>query len=337
MDSQLQPDEKLLRRLLEAEDRPGTSSPLDHPGEESLVSFAAGALAEPDRIEVVKHLDACPTCRRTASLLLTLSAQEAVAPVVERPAHFWAAPSRTVWFALAASLLVAVGLLLMAGRDSEQRIYGRSVALLTGGHFAEAREELRSAAERGIQSDRLSSVEAEALREIPDPVALAHAGRLSDFGYDIDGTVARDPANPPLGKNLKPAADVLSRAGSAETEAVLNRGHVLLSLGQGEKALDQFKVATQLDPKQALAWLGMGLAYYMLDDFAAAEDAFGQCLKLDENNLPAQINLAMTLDERDKPLEALATWRRVLKQNLPDSERKKIEQVVEQLQQRLPQ
>ena len=99
--------------------------------------------------------------------------------------------------ALAASLLLAVGLLLTrSGNDpqvAEARTYNSAKKLLEDRQFDEARQLLSSSADKGIASVRLSSLRSQAVREMPSLFALASAGRLTDFGFSpIAGPIFKD-------------------------------------------------------------------------------------------------------------------------------------------------
>ncbi|HQU44635.1 MAG TPA: tetratricopeptide repeat protein [Pirellulales bacterium] len=242
---------------------------------------------------------------------------------------------RITWFALAASLLLAVGLVWgtkLAGRNgAESETYRQVAALVVDGKFDEADRAVAEAEHKGLVSDRLKSLHAEATRRIPDPIALAYAGRLSDFGYEPGGIVARDMTETWLGKGAKPALEQLRAAGSSDLEVPLNRGHALLTLGRSDEAQAEFDAAIELAPNNALAWLGRGLAQFMLDRFAAAADDFRKSLQLDPNSVAAKMNLAMALDELGKREEAMTMWRSLQGESLTDADRKLTDRALQEL------
>jgi tetratricopeptide (TPR) repeat protein len=354
MKAPLTPEDRLLRKLL-VHSEPAGGAPVStpHPDEEMLALFAVGALAADQRTPIIEHLADCATCRQTVSQLLSLVEPEttAAAPQVTAAktssASFWQTRN-WVWMAVAASLLLAVGLLVnqKANRRlvAESHTYDAAAKMLADRQFDQARQLLASSATSGIDSDRLRSLEAQAVREIPDPLALAYAGRLTDFGYDaLAGPVTKEfGPNPdevakqniaagPMISGAGQARDLLNRAGADDIDALLNRGHALLSLGEAASATADFERGTQLAPKQALAWLGLGLAYFMQDKYHEAEAAFREAVGLDPNNFSAAVNLAMALQQLGKTQDALAVWKQQLQRPLSPADRQLAEQAVKRL------
>lgn len=331
-------DERLLAPLLRAVDRAAESEmPAEHPDEEMLALFAAGALAGAEREHLVRHLDLCPHCRQAASLLLTLP--DEAPPAAGFRTNFWKTRPAGLWLALAATLLLAAGaFLLMPGRDpktAEGRAYDEAGRALAVGDFDRVRRVVDEAARRGIDSGRLRSLEAQSLRKMPHALALAYAGKLGDFGYEIGGAVARDPSAQSLAHGLKPAGQLLARAGNNDLEVLLNRGHLLLSQGRPREALAEFQAAKRLSPQDSLVWLGQGLAQYMLEDYAAASKSFRECLRLDPDSLPSRINLAMALEEQGEYTDALKAWQAVPMERLSPAEREQVEHAIEELEKRV--
>jgi tetratricopeptide (TPR) repeat protein len=331
-------DERLLEPLLREVDAAQDEGPGEHPDEETLAMFAEGTLEEAPRAEVVRHLAECPQCRRAAGWLLSVSSRGA--EVVRRPRLWQPAPRGVVWLAAAAALLLMVGLLwwLPEGgvRVAENRVYSRASRLLGQRQFDAVRQSLREAAEQGIESDRLRSLEAQAVLEIDHPIGLAAAGQLSDFGFEIGGVAPRSAAPAEEQQKRQTALAVLRGTDSAEPEIQLNRGHVLLLLDQPEEALAEFRELTARHPDRPLAWLGRGIAQFMLEDFESAEESFRQCLRQDPEHTAAKINLAMTLEEQGKLEEALALWESLPKTALSPDERQQIDAEIRELRKHLP-
>ena len=121
------------------------------------------------------------------SLLLKVKPDE---EVVEPSRQVWKSRKLTLCMAIAASVLIMVGILYLPGqlnKSAEKRAFETASNQLLAGRYHEARETLEDAAKRGIVSDRLGQLHVQAILESPVPVALASRGRLSDFGYQLDG------------------------------------------------------------------------------------------------------------------------------------------------------
>ena len=283
------------------------------------------------REELLRHLDRCDSCRRVASLLMSLPPGEEEQTV--------GAPQSVQWswrqiasLAIAACLLVTVGLLFFPRGTSEVAAYEESLRLLKSGRFTEAHDLVALAAEQGIESDRLRNLDAQALRKMPDPNALAYAGRLTDFGFDVTGAIARDPAAE-AGGEVEKAAAVLRAAGSTSPEVILNRGHVLLAQDRPDEALSEFETACRSAPQNPLAWLGRGLANYMLDKMTEAEADFRHAIGLDPENIAARVNLAVMLGATGKTAEALKAWQSLLDRSLTRRDREMAQNAIEYLRQ----
>ncbi len=344
MNPPLDARQRLLREMLRQVDLASGRAediPDDHPDDETLALFAEGNLGTEEQSRLVAHLADCASCRQTASHLLAMAGEETAEAARDevRPARktsFLA--ERRIALAVAASLLLAVGigLLWFPRRETllaEAEVYSRANRLLSEGRFADARSHIADAARRDVRSDRLASLDAEAVREIPNAIALAQAGRLTDFGYDPGGAVARG-SSAALHKGLAEAKAVLAKTGAGDLEVVLNRGHALLSSGDLSEAAALFHQAAETAPMQPLAWLGLGLADFMKDDFPGAEAAFRRTIALDPANTAARINLAMTLNELGREAEAQETWRELLAEPLSAADRRQVESALEQLRQR---
>jgi tetratricopeptide (TPR) repeat protein len=325
-------EDRLITRLLRHLDADLEAAPHGaHPDAEILGLFALGQLDPEERNEVIRHLAECVGCRQAVSMLL-MSLDRSAVPEARRALPF---RPRRRWLlasvSAAAVLLLATALSLLRHAPAEAQVYARAEALLYQSDFPAARALLRDADRKGVRSDRLRNLHAQAERELRGPMALALAGRLSDFGFDLDGVAARAVKEPVQQPQLRRAYELLAECGSDEDAVVLNRGHALLTLGERAPALAEFEAVAARSPREPLAWLGVGLAQYLLQNYAAAERAFGTCLDLDANNISARINLAMTLEERGQPARARAEWQRVLAGPLSPEDRAKIERAVSEL------
>ena len=115
------------------------------------------------------------------------------------------------------------------------KTYDSAAELLVLSNFDQVETMLAAARQRGAWSPALSSLEAQVIRRMPAPLALAQSGRLMDFGYDVGGVTPRALPDDFEGR-LKSAQSALADAGEADVRVLLNRGHVLLSLRKAEAA-----------------------------------------------------------------------------------------------------
>ncbi|MGO8752601.1 MAG: tetratricopeptide repeat protein [Thermoguttaceae bacterium] len=332
-------NERLIRPLLERVDRAAEQTlPAAHPEEETLVLFAQGTLDGPARAATVEHLAECVDCRKAVSLLLTLLSVGAGGDPLTPRAATRRVSRRTVIASL--SVATAAGLLLALtlfhgprgpGLAQQEKIRQQAVALLAANQYDQVSRLIAQAENQGAGSAGLKSLQSQAVRHMPDPLALACAGRLSDFGYGIDGVIARAPALAPGRGEARQAEQLLAAAGDSNVDVLLNRGHALLALDQPQPALAEFQKAVAAAPDQPLAWLGRGLARFMLEDYPAAADDFRRCLQLDSRLVAAQINLGMTLDEQGQSDQSLPLWKSLLQEPLAPGEREKIQEQVNQL------
>lgn len=66
-----------------------------------------------------------------------------------------------------------------------------------------------------------------------------------------------------------------------------------------------WRTATLHWPYEPLAWLGLGNAAHRLEDWNRAQAAYRRALEFDPENLPARLNLALTLQEIGQACEGL--------------------------------
>ena len=338
------PAEELIRPLLERLDRLGEHDPpAEHPDEETLALFARGALDATARAVATEHLARCVDCRKAVGLLLSVDLTGSLPPQPRRPGlanRKIVLANRKIVLALgaatAAGLLAAVICIQVFRTDSpvakEEAVRQKAVKLLAMNEYDQVRELVQEAGQRGIRSDGLKNIESQAVRHMPEQVALACNGRLSDFGYRIDGVVARALGESPGRAAAQQAEELLAGLGDQNIDVVLNRGHARLALDDPQAALVEFQKAVAAAPEQPLAWLGQGIAHYMRDDYPAAENDFRQCLRLSPHLVAAKINLAMTLDEQGRTDQSLPLWKSLLAETLSAGEREKIQEQIKHLQ-----
>jgi len=59
-----------------------------------------------------------------------------------------------------------------------------------------------------------------------------------------------------------------------------HRGHRLISIRRFHEAALDLELSSRLDPTNWDTWYHLGLAYYLLEDFARAEKAYKRCLEI---------------------------------------------------------
>lgn len=81
---------------------------------------------------------------------------------------------------------------------------------------------------------------------------------------------------------------------TAETSTFLMRGDELFHLQKYRDASLQYRMATSLDPQNALSWYKLGESYRMTYEYAKAVDSYLESLKLDKLNVLSMVKLART-------------------------------------------
>jgi tetratricopeptide (TPR) repeat protein len=83
-------------------------------------------------------------------------------------------------------------------------------------------------------------------------------------------------------------------------------------LGKKGAAAAAYKSAIKADPKLATAYYNLGNLYLEGEDFAEAQDAFTEAVKLEPNNVKAHFNLAIALHSQGELEKALAEYQKVI-------------------------
>jgi tetratricopeptide (TPR) repeat protein len=128
-------------------------------------------------------------------------------------------------------------------------------------------------------------------------IALIHTGRAAAAMAQIDLAEKQAP-------DRRPALEQL-------------RGQAQLALGQTDQAIAQFQKTAQGAPS-AESWNALGSAYATKNDFANAERAYREAIRLDPKNYDARMNLGAMLSRAGRNEEALAAVHEAA-QNAPDS------------------
>lgn len=138
---------------------------------------------------------------------------------------------------------------------------------------------------------------------------------------ELDAEIAQDPNNPEL--YLKKGI-ALSRASLHHQEAInlfshgltLDpfhallyrwRGHKFVNVRQFNQARADLEISSRIDPSNWDTWYHLGLANYLLQDFARAEKAYRQCWAItdtEDKRVAIADWLYMTLRRQDRKEEA---------------------------------
>jgi len=340
MDDQARTDDLLLAEMLKRADEGRTdTSPDDTIDEETIALFIEGGLSGDQRDQLLRHLDEHPQTRKAVSHMMRLATEEikATSEEVIPPSATTTQPTSEVrWsqivLAVAASLLITTGLVYwMSSGPSEAGVYGDALAMLHDGRFDKVRAAIKAARQDGVDSPRLRNLDAQAALGIPAELALAHCGSLTDFGYQIDGVIARAPADEDQVARREEASGLLSAIQEPEDAVRLNRGYLLLEQARVDEALATFRSIAEQNDTQPLAWLGLGMAAFMAGDLEQAEMAFRRAIQLDPDQVDARINLTMTLTEQGKLKEAIAAWQAVPRETLSEDMKQQIAKQIELL------
>jgi hypothetical protein len=260
--------------------------------EETLACWEAGLLTPRQRQEIVAHLAECPRCRRELAGMMRRGEFQWIEPEPEvTPAR--AAGRRrlvAVWLPLA----VAASLLVAVG------LLGRRSWVSGGRH--------------GIEPGS----------------ALALRGKISDYGYLLDGQSAAKgfaPANAEL-ERQRQALRAATEADPDDRTARLAYGEVLLRVDEPAEAARVFAPLVGADPRDPAARLGLGLARFLGGEIAEAWAEFEAVLAVDPGHTAARLNAAACLAQLGRPAEAERYWKQVLAVTTDAELRARIEQTM---------
>jgi tetratricopeptide (TPR) repeat protein len=97
----------------------------------------------------------------------------------------------------------------------------------------------------------------------------------------------------------------LKRASGKNAVAYNNDGWGYLDRSENYKAIFSFKNALQKNPRYKDALLGLGRAYYNIDEFEMSVDLFGRVLKIDDSSDKAHVGMGLALSRMGKFSKAL--------------------------------
>ncbi|MGH7213668.1 MAG: tetratricopeptide repeat protein, partial [Tepidisphaeraceae bacterium] len=113
------------------------------------------------------------------------------------------------------------------------------------------------------------------------------------------------------------------RLNPGDVESNMNLGLVYLALGQVDDAVHYLEIATTLDPHNAIALANLGVALDAQGSHARAESAYRKSLDLKADQSTTILNLGTNLLSQQKPTEAIAVLRTVVKKSDSASVRKR--------------
>ena len=167
----------------------------------------------------------------------------------------------------------------------------------------------------GGGSGRLVNLRLQAERGESTEHTLAKREALTDYDYELDGrqyfkdfTVMDDTAR----RIKKELADAVGEFPDS-IDLRLNYGQFLLDHGDFRGAAKQFEITVQLDPQNALAQTGLGLALFQQETDESIQRArthFEKAVALDPNDPEANLNLAVCLVRLGQKAEAEPYFRK---------------------------
>lgn len=141
--------------------------------------------------------------------------------------------------------------------------------------------------------DALKAGWEEALKEAPlAPENHIGLGQALQYMGDFTQAKAEYQQALRLDRNNQIARRLIDQLGAAEKEMAIkkhiNNGVDLQTKGNYDQAIDEYKLALQADPKNAVAWVNIGSAYQAKKSFDNAVDAYNKALFLDPSNAAAK-------------------------------------------------
>jgi tetratricopeptide (TPR) repeat protein len=106
---------------------------------------------------------------------------------------------------------------------------------------------------------------------------------------------------------------------STNLAARIELANVLYDRGNWSEAIIHYKAAARLDPQRPTTLVDMGVCYYNLSQFAAAESLFQEALRHDPMQPVALFNLGIVAENQQRYDQALNFYHRALQANPPDA------------------
>ncbi|HEY6195892.1 MAG TPA: tetratricopeptide repeat protein [Candidatus Eisenbacteria bacterium] len=109
---------------------------------------------------------------------------------------------------------------------------------------------------------------------------------------------------------------------STNVAARIALANILYDTGNWGEAILHYKTAARLDPRRPTTLVDMGVCYYNLSQFAAAESLFQHALELDPMQPVALFNLGVVAETQQRYEQALDFYHRAMQANPPEDMRK---------------
>ncbi|MBM4091624.1 MAG: tetratricopeptide repeat protein [Planctomycetes bacterium] len=200
-----------------------------------------------------------------------------------------------------------------AQRLAEEAGYRAAKARLEAGQFRAVAEIEGRVTKYAAVSPRLTNLRLQSHRGMAAELALARHGMLLDYGFELDGASPTmslpvvDETTERLGREFREAVETYPD----ESTLWLNRGQFLLTMAQPQEARACFQRALESASDLLWAHVGLGLVAFELRETAAALEHFEAALRIDPDQLAAQLNAAVCLNVLGRQAEAAAYLRRI--------------------------
>jgi len=178
---------------------------------------------------------------------------------------------------------------------------------LQAGDFRSVSETERRVRQWGATSARLANLRLRAGQGATSELALAGAGALTDYGYELTGRNLTksalpepDPTQARWEKDFRAAIEEFPH----DPTLRLNLGHLLLKQGRIEEAIEMFRSALELNQDDANIRIALGLALFEWQDYERALQQFQAAAEAEPGSFAAHLNAAIALQRLKRIPEA---------------------------------
>jgi cytochrome c-type biogenesis protein CcmH/NrfG len=141
----------------------------------------------------------------------------------------------------------------------------------------------------------------------------AQHGESAAVPHEHEGGPANPQAKADLTQEIAQIEDVLKRDPN-NLQALISLGNAYFDMNQYNKAIDAYQRALKIDPRNADVRTDMGIMYRSIKDYDSAIREFRQAAKDNPTHIESRFNLAIVFDndKKDKPA-AIAAWEDLLR------------------------